>query len=404
MAEKTYKKHNNNSPESDLTVTIKTTRNKNKVKVSATVKCAFTYNDGYLAYNGAITFTMGRKGKGDEAQAVIKSYSNKWYAKDEKSRTKSCSFEFEETNTNKDSLDLVFGIYPPAGRNAMRWDDKEVTIKYDKFVKVSAPTGINGNPNPCDIRNAATISWWGAKKGSMGTLSYDIDMQSTRSTGGWTSWKRVSTGQTETSYQTQRLKYINIEGITPYPGIKYQFRVRSRDSVSSSSWIIYTLNSGFISPSSPTSAKWSATTVRLHPSNGQESIGLVWSGATGGSGDISYYEIVLRANHSGIIGNWDFDHARRTGSTYVTYFFPSDFETLGNFKNNDQVQAAVRTVNSWGMASDWIWSNWFIVRGSQIWIKVDGTWREGECYIKDSGTWKEGEPWIKVDGSWRESS
>lgn len=394
--------NNNNSPKSEIEITLKTTRNKNKVKVTGTAKVSFLYDDGYAAYTGAITFKMWSKGKG-EAQATIKSKNEKWYANKQKSKTVNCNFEFEDTSNNKE-MNITFGVFPPSGKEALRLDDTTVSLKYDQFKKVSAPTGINGSPNPCDIRNAATISWWGAKKGSMGTLSYDVDMQSTRSTGGWTSWQRVSTGQTGTSYQTQRLKYINIEGITPYPGIRYQFRVRSRDSVSSSSWITYTLNSGFISPSSPTSAQWSATTVRLHPSNGQESIGLIWSGATGGSGDISSYEIVLRANHSGTIGNWDFDHTRRVGTTYTTYFFPSDFETLGNFKNNDQVQAAVRTINSWGMASDWIWSNWFIVRGSQIWIKVDGTWREGECYIKDSGTWKEGEPWIKVDGSWRESS
>ena len=44
------------------------------------------------------------------------------------------------------------------------------------------------------------------------------------------------------------------------------------------------------------------------------------------------------------------------------------------------------------------------VRGNQMWIKINGSWIEGDTYFKINGSWVEATPYIKIDGSWKETS
>ena len=72
-------------------------------------------------------------------------------------------------------------------------------------------------------------------------------------------------------------------------------------------------------------------------------------------------------------------------------------------KNGNYLKANVYTNNSWGQQSSASNSVYTLVKGNQMWVKINGTWREGECYIKINGAWREGLPYIKINGTWKES-
>ena len=75
-----------------------------------------------------------------------------------------------------------------------------------------------------------------------------------------------------------------------------------------------------------------------------------------------------------------------------------------NARNGDSIQLRISTINSWGQESSYLVTALIKIRGNQIWIKINGDWKEGDLFIKISGDWVEATPYIKVGGDWKEST
>ena len=75
-----------------------------------------------------------------------------------------------------------------------------------------------------------------------------------------------------------------------------------------------------------------------------------------------------------------------------------------NASNGDLLQFRIRTKNSWGQWSSYTTTSSITIRGNQMWIKINGSWKEGDTYLKVNGSWKEATPYIKINGSWKETS
>lgn len=205
----------------------------------------------------------------------------------------------------------------------------------------------------------------------------------------------ISAAQNNTSYTGHMLSSYRINGHSTFVGVKYQWRVRSSDgSYATSSWVNSTqLGVGFGSPTAPTSSRWSTTTAK----KGQ-SVTLSWSGASGGTSSIKSYGVSTRYYHAAT-NTWDSWSSESTTSSTS-----KSFTLSSSLKNNDRFQARIRTKNSWGQWSSYLTTGYVTIRGNQMWIKVNDSWKEGECYIKINGSWKEGTPYIKINGSWKEST
>ena len=130
-------------------------------------------------------------------------------------------------------------------------------------------------------------------------------------------------------------------------------------------------------------------------------IGLSWSGATGGAGSISSYIVSSRYfNHK--TTSWSgwkklYQGNRSNYSFNVTNVYP-------NAQNGDSIQLRISTTNSWGQESTYLVTISIKIRGNQIWLKVNGSWLEGDLYDKENGSWSEGLPYLKNIGSWKEST
>lgn len=267
------------------------------------------------------------------------------------------------------------------------------------YIAPTAPTWVSISPNPCNINNKPIITWGGAVAGSNGVLVYDVEVASTKSSGGWTNWVRISNSQSSTTYNEGILTNMNIDGQRPFVGVKYKYRIRSYDGKTGydtglSAWKESPeLTVSFTAPSAPT-VRWSASTVKRN-----KSVNVSWSGASGGSGTITNYTLVVSlvgANQSTVISTKTYTQTSTSKAINVLSEFPSA-------KNGNYLKANVYTNNSWGQQSSASNSVYTLVKGNQMWVKINGTWREGECYIKINGTWREGLPYIKINGTWKES-
>ena len=72
--------------------------------------------------------------------------------------------------------------------------------------------------------------------------------------------------------------------------------------------------------------------------------------------------------------------------------------------NGDLIQFRIRVKNSWGQYSTYLTTSSVPVRGNQMWIKINGTWVEGDTYLKVNGAWVEATPYIKRNGVWYETT
>lgn len=384
------------SPATYTEIWLTSRRSGINIIVDATVKGSFLYpaGGGHLAYDGEINFNIWSGSVNNSAN--LKAYSNKWYASSESSRTRTTSITVATTAS---SIDVSFNVVCPASDpHAMSVATTTVTLGDTAYSAPSAPTWASITPNPCSINSRPVITWGGASAGSLGTLLYDVEVRQTTNTAGtsWSNWVRLSSAQSGTSYTDSAITASKkVDGHTPFVGVKYQYRVRSSDgSYATSSWISPTqLSVGFGSPTAPTSSRWSTTTAK----KGQ-SVTLSWSGASGGTGSITSYGVSTRYYHAAT-NTWDSWSSESTTSSTS-----KSFTLSSSLKNNDRFQARIRTKNSWGQWSSYLTTGYVTIRGNQMWIKVNGSWKEGECYIKINGSWKEGTPYIKINGSWKEST
>lgn len=79
-------------------------------------------------------------------------------------------------------------------------------------------------------------------------------------------------------------------------------------------------------------------------------------------------------------------------------------ESIGAvLSNGDIIQFRVRIKNSYGQYSSYLTTTNVPVRGNQMWIKINGTWVEGDAYLKTNNTWVEATPYIKINGAWKET-
>ena len=398
------------SPEMQVKITFSTTRNKDKVTIKASIYERFIGGNtppydfpggsslGWCSsstglYSGwKLTFKMS---SGSVSNSVVMKDNGNWLWSSEPSRTRTCSITITTTSNSApvtceittSNSSYKAGIMPP----------QKKTISLASFSAPSAPTWVNVNPNPCNINSNPIITWGGAKAGSMGVLKYDLDIRSTKPNGAWTDWERLLAATSSTSYTNPVINTMNVNNQKPFYGVKYQYRVRSWDgSYSNSSWLNSSeLQVGFVAPTPPTSFMWGAPSVKK---NGSFSVS--WTGATGGSGTISKYNLNF-LYYKKDTGAWTNAGVVYTGS--VASFSSSLTDLFPDAKNGDKITVSVSTNNSWDV---WSTSNQapdLPVRANQIWIKTASGWIEGDCYIKANNVWAEGMPYIK-DTTWKEST
>lgn len=535
------------NPTSTASIYIDTSRNGAVVTVTATVVCSLTYSSGYIKYDGEINFNMWCAAA--RASANIKGYSDRWTQNSARTRTRTCSMSFVSVDS---SFALGFNMTIPASRPAgaaFRIGDHYASIGLPGYSAPSAPTWISATPNSCSINASPTMTWGGARAGTLGRLYYDVEVRSTTPSGSWTDWLRISSAQSQASFKEIVLKNMNVHGQKPFVGVKYQYRVRSSDgSYTTSGWIAVTLNVSFGNPTPPTSYAFSNTSIKK-----DGSIKVSWSGATGGSGNVASYELEYRIyNHKtstwsewiqGYSGNstsYIFDLSSLYGLANNTYsicayhdtslcwavaknstenkalielakysslgsqqcniqyrgdgFYKITFVNSGRcvevanavaqdgvqlnqysdngmaaqqwlirknddnsysfiprlnsrlladvkndemkvgtpiilhtydgtrsqrfylnninggeistalLSNGDLIQFRIRVKNSWGQYSTYLTTSSVPVRGNQMWIKINGTWVEGDTYLKVNGAWVEATPYIKRNGVWYETT
>lgn len=367
------------------------------------VDCQFQVNtwlqssESFLGTGKVLTLYGGTySGATDEDKRVyIKEYNDSWRGTGIHT---SYSQPFTVSSLNN-SMTLYFFIEGQGFSNSPNVYNLSGTAILPDYNPPSAPTWTNINPNPCNINSRPTITWGGAVAGSNGVLVYDVEVASTKSSGGWTEWLRISNSQSATSYNEIVLSGMNVNGQRPFVGVKYKYRIRSYDGKTSyetglSAWKESPeLTVSFTAPSAPT-VRWSASTVKRN-----KSVNVSWSGANGGSGTITNYTLVVSlvgANQSTVISTKTYTQTSTSRTINVLSEFPSA-------KNGNYLKANVYTNNSWGQRSSASNSVYTLVKGNQMWVKINGTWREGECYIKINGAWREGLPYIKINGTWKES-
>lgn len=389
-----YTTSGSGSPTMDVTIYMDTTRNRNIVSITASAVCSFRYSDGFLNYPPYYaSFNMWTTGASQSAWIVEpKDGGNQWRASDQMSKTITMTMDIV-TSSSAD-INVGYNIQVPDGQIALRTPggDNYVKLSVPKFIVPTAPTWLNISPNPCSVNAKSLLTWGGAKAGSMGTLFYDVEYRASKPGGGWTDWGRLAYAQTATSFQNVEPINMDIYGQKPYVGIQYQFRVRTSDGTySTSDWIYKTLDVSFGSPTAPTSYRLSSTRIKKGAS-----VTVSWSGGSGGTGTISKYYVEVRT-YDHTTSKWsNWSQVYSGNSTSYTY-------SNANLKNNDLIQFRIRLSNSWGQYTSYLTTSNVTVKSNQMWIKVNGTWREGEVYIKVNGTWRSGTPYIKVNNVWKES-
>lgn len=391
MADIVY--NNTNSPTSRTEVTFNSWRDGATVYIRAVVSVTLVYSSGYFNYDGEINFNMWTGVSSTSAN--IKGYSDRWTKGSPRTRTRECTMSFTSTGN---SIQVGCNVTVPSGHVSIAMPDQYLWIDFPSFNPPSTPTWSNINPNPCGINARPLITWGGASAGSLGRLYYDVEVRSTRESGGWTDWLRISSAQVNTSYQEIVISGMNVYNQKPYVGVKYQYRIRSSDgSYATSGWInTPELSISFGSPTPPTTYTFSDKSIKK-----DGSIIITWSGATGGTGNISgyYLEYKIYNHKTSTWTNWTQIYAGATSS--YTFSLPSVYP---NATNGDLVQFRIRVKNSWNQYSTYLTTASLSVRGNQMWIKINGAWVEGDTYLKVNGAWVEATPYIKVNGVWYETT
>lgn len=381
------------TPSAVATVYANAYRNGTDVIVDVTVACTLVYNSGYINYDGEINFNIWYGG--NSASANIKEYSDRWAAGTARTRTRDLQLRFPQVSG---AVNLGFNMTVPSGNVVFKINDTYRTVYAPDYTYPTAPTWANITPSPCSINAAPLITWGGAKAGSSGQLVYDVEVNSKKPDGSWAGWLRISNSQSSTSYQETVLKNMNVWGQKPYVGVQYQYRIRVWDSfVGGTDWrYTSSLNVSFGSPTPPTNYVLSNTSIKK---NG--SVRISWSGASGGTGSITSYQLDYRIyNHK--TSSWSSWTTIYNGTSTSYTFYIANF--YKNASNRDLVQFRIRTKNSWSQWSSYKTTSSVTVRGNQMWIKINGSWKEGDTYLKVNGSWKEATPYIKVNGSWKETS
>lgn len=381
----------NHDPEMRIDVDFSTKRSGKNVTITATVTESFlppTYSETGLYYGWTLTFNMK---SGSVSNSVTIKNKNEWYAHDEMSRTKSCSITLSTTSSSASVTCSVTTSMSQYAAGTM--PTQRTTVSLPAYRAPSTPTTISISPNPCAISGRPTVTWSGATAGSAGRIYYDLERRCTKSNGSWTSWERVLTNTRNTSYQSAVLSGLTVSGQSPFVGIQYQYRVRSTDNgTTTSSWKVSSnLSVSFTSPTAPTTITWDDSQIK------QDTLIIRWSGASGGSGSITQYQVDTR---------W-YDNTTSTWSDWTTTYTGTStsctLTLLAAIGNSDQIQARIRTQNSWSQWSSYRTSSSYIVRANQLWFKVNGNWVSGSVYIKVNGNWVEGMPYVKVNNTWYES-
>lgn len=382
----------NHDPEMRIDVDFSTKRSGKRVTITAKVTESFlppTYSETGLYYGWTLTFNMK---SGSVSNSVTIKNKNEWYAHDEMSRTKSCSITLSTTSSSASVTCSVTTSMSQYAAGTMPNQTKSVSLP--AYKAPTAPTTIRISPNPCAISAKPTVSWSGATAGSAGTLYYDLERRCTKENGSWTSWERVSSNTKSTSYTSPVLENLEVGGQYPFVGIQYQYRVRSTDNgTTTSSWKVSSnLSVSFTSPTPPSTITWNDSQIK------DDILNISWSGASGGSGTIKQYQLDIRT----------YDHSTGEWSSWVTTYTGTstsrDLTLLAGLGNSDQVQARIRTQNSWNQWSSYRTSSSYVIRTSQLWVKSNGVWTSGSVYIKVNGVWVEGMPYIKVNNVWYEST
>lgn len=392
-----YSGTHGSSPRMTYQIYYTATRSGTNVKVTFDITTTLN-RGGVIDTLGPVIFYGGSYSGSTQASTTIKNREgDQWgpAGNDGAPRYRSCSFTITTTDSN---MNLYFRVDVGDLSSPHALSEQRVNVSIPSYVAPTAPTWVNINPNPCNINSKPIISWGGAKAGSNGQLLYDIEVRSTKGDGNWTNWLRIVNSQSSTTYNETVLKNMNVYGQKPFVGVKYKYRIRSYDGETGdrglSAWKESPeLTVSFTAPSAPT-VRWSASTVKRN-----KSTSVSWSGANGGSGTITNYTLVVSlvgANQSTVISTKTYTQTSTSKIINVLSEFPSA-------KNGNYLKANVYTNNSWGQRSSASNSVYTLVKGNQMWVKINGTWREGECYIKINGAWREGLPYIKVNGTWKES-
>lgn len=384
------------SPTSIATVYANAYRRGTDIIVDVTVACTLVYDSGYINYDGEINFNIWYGG--NNASANIKGYYDRWAVGTARTRTRNLQLRFPQVSG---AVNLGFNMTIPSNRPAgaaFRIGDTYRTVYAPDYTYPKMPSWVNVSPNPCSINAAPLITWGGASAGSSGQLVYDVEVKSKKPDNNWTDWLRISNSQSSTSYKEIVLKNMNVSGQRPYVGVQYQYRIRVWDNfVGGTEWQYSpVLNVSFGSPTPPTNYSLSSTSIKK---NG--SVRISWSGASGGTGSITSYQLDYRIyNHT--TSKWNNWTTIYNGTSTSYTFYIANF--YKNASNRDLVQFRIRTKNSWSQWSSYKTTSSITVRGNQMWIKINGSWKEGDTYLKVNGSWKEATPYIKVNGSWKETS
>ena len=355
---------------------------------------AWLSSGGKLLTGYTLDLYGGSYSGSSQAHVNIRGYNDRWT---DSSIHTSYSDWFTVDNINS-SITLYFFIEGTGFSASPNLYGLSGTAAIPAYNPPSAPTWTSISPNPCAITNKPVVSWGGASAGSSGQLLYDIEVRSTKSSGGWTDWLRIKNSYSGTSYTEIVLSGMNVHGQKPYVGVKYQYRIRSYGNLAGdsdlSAWKTTSeLTVSFTAPTAPT-VKWNPTTVKKN-----KTTTLSWSGASGGSGSITNYKVVINLTEKNKTTILSTNTSTQSGTSMIV----DVLKTFSTAKNGNYLKATVYTNNSWGQQSSGSTPVYALVKGNQIWIKIGGSWKEGECYVKINGSWKEGLPYIKVNGSWKES-
>jgi hypothetical protein len=127
---------------------------------------------------------------------------------------------------------------------------------------------------------------------------------------------------------------------------------------------------------------------------------LNWNTPSGGSGTLTGYNLVIQLmnqNQQTVISTNDYNNLTNNSFSLIP------INIFSASTNGEYLKAYIYSKNSWGQTSSASSPVYILIKGNQMWIKVNGTWHEGECYVKVNGTWYEGLPYIKINGTWNES-
>lgn len=384
------------SPTATATVTIWGDRNGASLTIHGRIVCAFQYSNDYLAYNGSINWNIWT---GDTISGTeVKGYSDRWYASNEMSRTREVSFTITDISSQ---ISMGFGCSVPSGYSCFYVPDTIITLDVPSYNAPNAPTWLNVTPNPAHVYSpnssqSMLVTWGGASAGTLGTLYYDVEIRARNSSGNWTNWLRRSNAQSGTSWTELPINSLNINGTEHAPGVDYQYRVESSDgSYLVSQWVYSdVITTSYTAPTAPTNY-----TVNPSPAKVKDNITVSWSGASGGAGNISWYEIGLE-KYDKSTSTWTGRVNPKTQSQTSWTFSPLSY--YSDLTNGDMIRFYVTTRNSYGIkASSYVT---ITIKSNVIYIKVNGSWQEGTPYIKINGSWQEGTPYIKVNSSWQEGS